>query len=217
MRRLKIIILCAAAHCAETAGRPASVLPTGGVDLPDDDESTGGAPDAPRLDLPDDGGPLGSSSSGEASTGVGTTGEDPSTGGAEASTGDPPGTTGNAGTTAEPDPGSSSGSRGEAPPVCGDGACDPAEAAVPCYGPGWCPDCAKAPACLSPCPCTAEAAAFMSFCALKPGLCPATAPGGYCDPNGDGNPNDGDWTLGYEQWSAKPLTRARDIVILADR
>jgi hypothetical protein len=32
--------------------------------------------------------------------------------------------------------------------------------------------------------------------------CPMTAPGGYCDPNGDGNFMDGDWTRGYNEENA---------------
>lgn len=201
MRRLKIIILCAAAHCAEEAGRPAGPLPPGGVDLPGD-VSTGEDPDRPRLDLPDhDGGSTSSGSSGGLGTSTGeTTGDPDETGSGASSTGDA--------STTGPGPGEgstgSSGSSGDAPGVCGDGACDAAEAAVPCYTPGWCyGDCKALPACLSPCPCTPEAAALKSFCALLPGACPATEPGGYCDPDGDGNPADGDWTLGSVQWAAK--------------
>ena len=150
MRRLKIIILCAAAHCAEEAGRPAGPLPPGGVDLPGD-VSTGEDPDRPRLDLPDhDGGSTSSGSSGGLGTSTGeTTGDPDETGSGASSTGDA--------STTGPGPGEgstgSSGSSGDAPGVCGDGACDAAEAAVPCYTPGWCyGDCKALPACLSPLP-----------------------------------------------------------------
>lgn len=44
------------------------------------------------------------------------------------------------------------------------------------------------------CPCTGD-----NRCANPPNTagCPMTSPGGYCDPNGDGNFTDGDWTKGW--------------------
>ena len=38
---------------------------------------------------------------------------------------------------------------------------------------------------------------------LAPGVCSATKPGGYCDPNGDGAYFDGDFTKGNMEHSAK--------------
>jgi hypothetical protein len=32
--------------------------------------------------------------------------------------------------------------------------------------------------------------------------CGMTAPGGYCDPNGDGNFGDADWVRGYNEYQA---------------
>lgn len=55
----------------------------------------------------------------------------------------------------------------------------------------------------SPCPCDPDAAAAENFCGLAPGVCEATAPGGYCDPNGDTSYADGDWVLGWQEWAEK--------------
>jgi hypothetical protein len=43
-----------------------------------------------------------------------------------------------------------------------------------------------------------------NFCAYPPSTanCPMTAPGGYCDPNGDKSYTDGDWTRGYNEYQA---------------
>lgn len=101
---------------------------------------------------------------------------------------------------------SSSGtSTGEPAPICGDGTCDPAEYEGGCYqGPGWCfQDCWQAAECVSDCPCTPGAAAVKNFCnADPPVVCSATAPGGICDPDGDGDPVDADGAAGFYSWTA---------------
>jgi hypothetical protein len=50
------------------------------------------------------------------------------------------------------------------------------------------------------CPCTGD-----NRCANPPGTpgCPMTAPGGYCDPNGDGSFTDGDWVKGWSDHAAQ--------------
>lgn len=119
------------------------------------------------------------SSGGDLST---STGEDTSTGDETTTTGEPP-----------------------APPSeCGDGVCDAAELAEGCYAPGWCSfDCKAAPECITPCDCMPEAAAAMNVCGSLPGACEAVTPGGYCDPDGDGDHADGDWVRGWHEWTAK--------------
>lgn len=102
--------------------------------------------------------------------------------------------------------GSTSTGMGDPASVCGDGVCDPAEYAGGCYqGPGWCfQDCWKAPECVSDCPCTPGAAATKNFCNPDPPVvCSATAPGGICDPDGDGSLADADGTAGFYSWAAK--------------
>lgn len=48
------------------------------------------------------------------------------------------------------------------------------------------------------CPCTAEVMAGQNVCAQpSTPTCPATLPGGLCDPDGDGSYADGDWNAGY--------------------
>ncbi len=190
-----IALLCALlGPCAGPSGR-AMDPPLGGIDLPDETgEGTGEA--APRLDLGDwpappdlggAGGSTGDSSSsgtgGEPGTSTGSTGEAGSSGGStgEASTG--------------------GGSTGEAPAVCGDGACTGPEAAIACWGPGWCAgDCAATPACLTDCPCPPGGD---NVCDNPPGSCSATVPGGYCDPDGDGAYFDADFFRGSVEWTAK--------------
>lgn len=46
------------------------------------------------------------------------------------------------------------------------------------------------------CPC---GSGIDNFCSLSPNTadCPMTAPGGYCDPNGDGDYSDADWSKGW--------------------
>ena len=56
---------------------------------------------------------------------------------------------------------------------------------------------------LTPCPCAPEAAAAMNVCGLPPGTCPPVTPGGYYDPNGNHDFADGDWVLGWQEWTAK--------------
>ena len=203
------ILITILAACDPASGRPASP-PPGVTGIVFEDDSAGGSTsDRPRLDLADvqalrdlpaedASSSTGASAAGEAST----TGPDPfgSTGQSttEAATSDDGSTsTGAASTSGET-------TTGEPAPVCDDGVCDPAERA-PCWSPGWCQiDCAADPACLSDCPCTPGAAATKNFCSADPKpACVATAPGGYCDPDGDGSPVDGDFTRGFVEWSAK--------------
>lgn len=49
------------------------------------------------------------------------------------------------------------------------------------------------------CPCSDDPD-FDNFCLYGPSTasCPMTFPGGYCDPDGDGDFSDGDWELGWE-------------------
>ena len=205
MRRWFLAALCASAcdsYSPRSEGAPPSVT---GIHV---DASTGAAETTgePRLDLGEQdpwstGGSSGGSSSGDESTGLpttsGSTGE--SSSGEDGSTGaEDPSTTG----------GESMGgsSTGEPAPVCGDGACDPAETEGGCYdGPGWCfQDCWQAPVCESDCPCTPAAAAIKNFCTADPPPdCPATAPGGFCDPNADGVQADADTVRGFYSWAAK--------------
>lgn len=205
MRRFIITATLLAAACDTRQGRPAGAMPGPGI-TPNETTSTG---DAPRLDLPDDA-PIPDlpGETGDASTG-GTTSTGPSSVTGEAGSSSTSGTT----STGEPgstgDSSSSSGgpgttSTGEPPAaVCGDGVCDASERA-PCWGPGWCfGDCYKAPECKSDCACTPGAAAAKNFCYADPMVvCEATQKGGYCDPDGNGLPDDADENRGYYEWSA---------------
>jgi hypothetical protein len=58
-----------------------------------------------------------------------------------------------------------------------------------------------APAGTTVCGCSGALDNFCGFPPSTPG-CPMTAPGGYCDPDGDGNYNDGDWLQGYKEYQA---------------
>lgn len=50
-----------------------------------------------------------------------------------------------------------------------------------------------------PCPCLPEIQAGQNLCNAQPTPeCPATLPGGLCDPNGDGSYADADWIAGYQ-------------------
>ncbi len=203
---MRAIILCAALAACDVAGRPASPPPpAAGIDpSTTGDASTG---DEPRLDLPRDEPlpdlPDASSSSTTGSEDMPTTGEaDTSTTSSTSSSS----STGEAesSSSGEPSTGEAS-STGEAEPsVCGDGVCDPAEHA-PCWAPGWCyADCGKEPECLSDCPCTPSVNEWKNFCtAQELPDCSATKPGGYCDPNGDGQYDDADATRGFYEWLAK--------------
>jgi len=53
----------------------------------------------------------------------------------------------------------------------------------------------------NPCPCRPG---FDNFCSYGPSYpdCDMTRPGGYCDPNGDGSFQDGDWGRGYNEYHA---------------
>ena len=54
-----------------------------------------------------------------------------------------------------------------------------------------------------PCPCLPGIQAGQNVCAVEPTPdCPATMPGGICDPNGDGAYNDADWIAGYKGYLA---------------
>lgn len=208
MRRYILTAALLAAACDSRQGRPAGALPGPGI-TPDETTSTG---DAPRLDLPEDR-PLpdlpdeaGDSTSDSTSGSTGTTGaaSSGSTSTAEpgtTSTGDASTSSSSSGSTST---GEGSNSTGEPPPaVCGDGVCEASERA-PCWGPGWCfGDCYKAPECKSDCACTPAAAVAKSFCFADPQVvCAATAKGGYCDPDGNGLPDDADDIRGFYEWSA---------------
>lgn len=80
---------------------------------------------------------------------------------------------------------------GECDP-CGNGVCGNGESCASC--PGDCGECV--------CPCQ-EDLGFDNFCFYEPNTpdCPMTAPGGYCDPNGDGSYDDGDWTQGFTDYA----------------
>lgn len=207
-----LIILLTLGACDPGGQRAAGPPAITGIDV-----STGDAPDEqPRLDLPSYP-PIPDLPAEDSSSGDTTTGDVPTTGPADEASGTSTGAdTGQsstseasttAGTTGDPDAstGDPGASTGEPPvPVCEDGVCDPAERA-PCWGPWWClPDCVADPVCLSDCPCTPGAAAVKNFCTADPQVvCSATAPGGYCDPDGDGLPGDADLTRGFYEWNAK--------------
>lgn len=210
-------------NCGAPSGRPAGAPPGSGIpadaststggpielrldlpaaeplpDLPGEDTTSTGAEPPPDLPAP--------GSTGPDSTGGGSTGE-----GTTSSTGEPgttSGTTGEASTSTGEASSTSTGEPPPAPDVCGDGTCGPDEAALPCYGGnGWCyADCAKAPQCITDCPCAGPWLPQQSqdqVCHLAPGTCSATKPGGYCDPNGDGAYLDANFTRGVLEWAAK--------------
>lgn len=54
------------------------------------------------------------------------------------------------------------------------------------------------------CPCIV-APGVNNFCHYGPSYagCPMTAPGGYCDPNGDGSFAEGNWDQGWYDWQAQ--------------
>ena len=54
------------------------------------------------------------------------------------------------------------------------------------------------------CPCI-NAPGVNNFCHYGPSYagCPMTAPGGYCDPNGDGSFAEGNWDQGWYDWQAQ--------------
>jgi hypothetical protein len=47
------------------------------------------------------------------------------------------------------------------------------------------------------CPCLRNT---NNFCLYASGMCAMTAPGGYCDPNADGDLLDGDWQRGFAEY-----------------
>ncbi len=76
--------------------------------------------------------------------------------------------------------------------VCGDDVCAQTE---------WCDTCpADCGGCT--CPCVGDPD-FVNYCQFVPGTqdCPMTAPGGYCDPNGDGDYADADWAKGEADYA----------------
>jgi len=97
-------------------------------------------------------------------------------------------------------------------PSCGDGQCEPTESCERCpqdcgecdvCGNGVCGNGETCGSCAEDCgecmcPCS-EDPGIDNFCFYAPNTpeCPMTAPGGYCDPNGDGSYDDGDWNQGY--------------------
>lgn len=54
------------------------------------------------------------------------------------------------------------------------------------------------------CPCGQDPT-FDNFCTYPPGTnnCSMTMPGGFCDPNGDGNFSDADWARGYDEYQSR--------------
>ena len=213
---MRVIMCLLMLQCGPDGGRAAGVVPGPGITL-DGSTSTGDGFEL-RLDLPgsewlpDLPGETTGSSTGEPapeSTGPDTTGEASSTG--QSDPGSTGGSTGDGSTSSTGGTSSGSSSTGEPPPapdVCDDGTCGPDEAALPCYGGnGWCfADCAKAPHCITDCPCAGPWLPGQSqdqVCHLAPGSCSATKPGGYCDPNGDGAYLDANFTRGFLEWGAK--------------
>lgn len=130
-----------------------------------------------------------------ASTGGDSSGSESSGGAEGTSTGE---SSGGGTSTGEPEPEPEP----EPPAVCGDGVCSGSELVTECWKPGvFCQaDCSKRPDCLTDCPC---APGVDNVCKLAPGTCSAVKPGGVCDPNGDGQFQDGDWTLGWKLYQAK--------------
>ena len=49
------------------------------------------------------------------------------------------------------------------------------------------------------CPCRSDVDNYCLYGPSTPG-CSMTDPGGYCDPNGDGNFSDADWSRGYREF-----------------
>lgn len=187
---MRTLLLCAAlAAACDPAGRPASAPPPAASGIYPDASTGAPAIDEPRLDLgdtppipdlPAEGttGPGGETTGGIAETGSSSGSEGTAAGGESTSTGEVSSSSSTGG----------SSSTGEPPaPVCGDGVCAIGERS-PCWGPkdAWCfADCAQDPACVSDCACSAGAAAVKNFCYSDPPLvCSATAPGGFCDPDG---------------------------------
>lgn len=103
-------------------------------------------------------------------------------------------------------------------PSCGDGMCNGSEdcgtCEQDCGACAECPNdsCGAGESCIScaqdcgecTCPCSGDPN-FNNFCHHGPNTagCPMTQPGGYCDPNGDGSYEDGDWNMGYFDYLAQ--------------
>jgi hypothetical protein len=81
--------------------------------------------------------------------------------------------------------------------MCGDGSCNGTETCASCQQ-----DCADA---CTACPCKDGDPNFNNVCHWPPNTpnCPPTTPGGYCDPNGDGSYDDGDWQKGFYEYADK--------------
>ncbi len=104
-------------------------------------------------------------------------------------------------------------------PFCGDDSCnggeDCASCEQDCGSCAGCPNgqCGEGESCQScaadcgqcTCPCNPNDPNFNNFCYYGPNTagCPMTLAGGYCDPNGDGSYQDGDWNLGYYEYLAQ--------------
>jgi hypothetical protein len=76
--------------------------------------------------------------------------------------------------------------------VCGDGVCGQTE---------WCDGCSEdCGGCTCGC---VDDPLFTNYCQFVPNTvgCPMTAPGGYCDPNGDGDYADADWAKGEADYA----------------
>lgn len=77
----------------------------------------------------------------------------------------------------------------DCPAVCGNGDCEDGESCDSCAA-----DCGSCPTC--PCP------SGDNMCNHSPNTagCPQTFPGGYCDPDGDGSFDGGDWDQGWYEY-----------------
>ena len=174
------LVLCLAARCV--AGERAENTPAATSIVIEDSTGAATDPEPLRLDLPAwepwTTGTTGEldSSSGDTSTGAPTTSGDV--------TGAPVAQT----TGAELSSGSSGDTSGE---TSGSSGPDDTSSGADSSSTGE-----PAPAC--PCEPGAD-----NVCDLPPGACPATMPGGYCDPDGDGAFFDGNWDLGWIEYQAK--------------
>jgi hypothetical protein len=179
-----ILILALAGQCSaegRRAGPPAAIT---GIHVETVEGESSGDPDQPRLDLGSwepwtTGESTGGSSGGEDSTAP-TTSDSTGAGKAGTSTGGSTSTGEDASTGAASTSGASTSgaSTGE----------DSTGGESSTGGP------------LTDCPCVDGAD---NVCDLDPGVCSATLPGGLCDPDGNGDYLDGDWTLGWQEYHAK--------------
>lgn len=183
-----IMILALAGQCAaegREAGPPPAVT---GIHVETSEGTSTGDPDQPRLDL----GSWEPWTTGE-STGGTSTGDDqpadpPTTSGATSTGGETTGAPGTntGGSTSTGDDSTSTG--GEAS-TSGTTGADESTGGDSTTGEP-----------LTDCECEDGAD---NVCDLAPGTCSATLPGGLCDPDGNGDYLDGDWTQGYFVYMAK--------------